>query len=280
MEITKQDKNIALVMSGGGAKGGFQVGALHYVKQYHPEIWDNIKIVAGVSVGALNATLLAMGDEGWTQLFNLWKTIRKKDIMEGDTQWYNMLWRLYKKRKSIYSNRPLAKLIGRIVDVNKIEKELSIGVVNLTDGEYHKIRKNSPNFKSLLVASASIPIVFPPVYIDKDCYVDGGVRNVSPLKDVLEHNPDRIIVINCSDPDLKRQGKTPKNILDIAQKTLDIMMNEIFRNDLNPILESPPVPITLIEPTIDLGETLDFDKAILDKRMQHGWDEAKEVLGA
>ncbi len=271
-------QRIAIVLSGGGAKGGFQVGALHYIKQYYPSVWDNVKYVSGVSVGALNATLLAMGDDGWVKLFNLWKTIRKEDIMEGDTQWYNMLWRLYKKRKSIYSNRPLAKLVANIVDIDKIEKELSIGVVNLTDGEYHKIRKNSPNFKSLLVASASIPIVFPPVYIKKNCYVDGGVRNVSPLKDVLKYNPDRIIVINCSDPDKPRHGKTPKNILDIAQKSLDILMNEVFRNDLNPILENPPVPITLIEPTADLGETLDFDKYILEMRMLHGWDRAKKVL--
>ncbi|MCK5018013.1 MAG: patatin-like phospholipase family protein [Candidatus Peribacteraceae bacterium] len=270
-------KNIAVVLSGGGAKGGFQVGALDYIKKYHPEIWDNIQIVAGVSVGSLNATLLASGDEGWKKLQHLWLTIRKKDIMDGDTKWYNMLYRLLRKRKSIYNNNPLKKLINRIIDVDKIEKLLLVGVVDLVDGEYHKFNKHVPNFKKKLLASTAIPVVFPPVYDDNSCYVDGGVRNVSPFSDVLGFNPDKIIVINCSDPDMGKHRKMPKHVGDVAIASLDIMMNEVFRSDLA-LVDSCGIETIVIEPTDNLGETLDFDRKILDKRIAHGWQRAKEIL--
>ena len=268
-------KNIAVALSGGGAKGGFQIGALHYIRQVHPEIWDNITIVAGVSVGALNASMLAMGNEGFTNALNLWQGIRKKDIMEGSSAWYNVLYRFLKSRKSIYSTKPLAKLVARNVDVGKIKKKLTIGVVDLVDGEYHKINPEHPQFLSMLVASASIPIILgPPVF---GRYVDGGVRNVSPVSDVLNESPDKIIVINCGDPDLPKHGKKPKNVVDVAQRTLDIMMSEIFRNDLK-FCETCGVETIMIEPTINMGETLDFDKDVLIERMKHGEARAKEIL--
>jgi NTE family protein len=62
--------------------------------------------------------------------------------------------------------------------------------------------------------------------------VDGGVRNQSPLGDVLEADPDEIVIINCnmqSPPALKQP---PKDILQIGLRTLDILLNEMFINDL------------------------------------------------
>ena len=61
---------IALVLSGGGAKGAFQFMAEKYAREVKGYRWS---IIAGVSVGALNGTMLAM--EKYQRLEEIWRTI-------------------------------------------------------------------------------------------------------------------------------------------------------------------------------------------------------------
>lgn len=77
-------KKYALVLSGGGFKGAFQMGALNYLK----DNWDTINpgqpmkfdIIAGVSVGALNGAMMAMEDQ--EALNQLWKDVAKNGVEE------------------------------------------------------------------------------------------------------------------------------------------------------------------------------------------------------
>jgi NTE family protein len=57
----------ALVLTGGGAKGAFQFGAEQYAREVKGYEWD---VIAGVSVGALNGTMLAM--HKYRELEELW----------------------------------------------------------------------------------------------------------------------------------------------------------------------------------------------------------------
>ncbi len=65
---------VALVLSGGGAKGAFQFGAIKYIeeeiKKKYPEFQN--KIIAGVSVGALNAVMMSM--DKFNELEDIWNT--------------------------------------------------------------------------------------------------------------------------------------------------------------------------------------------------------------
>ena len=76
-------KKTALVLSGGGFKGAFQVGALDYLR----ENWDQIApdrpplsfdIVAGVSVGSLNGLLVALGR--FDELQQLWNDVAENGV--------------------------------------------------------------------------------------------------------------------------------------------------------------------------------------------------------
>lgn len=73
---------IALVLSGGGAKGAFQFGAIQYIEEYYKKQNPsfNYSIIAGVSVGALNATMLAM--EKYEVLKEVWTTISADRVRE------------------------------------------------------------------------------------------------------------------------------------------------------------------------------------------------------
>ena len=272
--------HVALVLSGGGAKGGVQVGALDYLINHLKYRFD---FISGVSVGALNAALL--GQDDFPLLSDFWHTITEKDIMRGDTNWYNILWRFWKKRLSIYNNAPLWKLIDKHIDGSKVPvgRKVMVGVVNYETGSSHAVNHRSPYYKKFVLASTAIPLAFPPTKIRHEGetlhYFDGGARNICPLNDVLKYAPDEIVIINCSDPDyLPERKDPPKTMIDLGTRAIDILTNEVFRGDLLAKIHIK-CKVHLIEPIIPLGETLDFSRPMLNKRIQHGFERAKAVMG-
>lgn len=138
-------KNTALVLSGGGAKGAFQFGALQYIeeewKPAHPEFEYNV--IAGVSVGALNGVMLAMGK--YQELKKLWYSIKDNDVYNGSP-----VLRVLTLRKSFYSNQPLVKKIQQYISLNDIKPQfkdkLLLGSVSLVEGEYYSFKPSQ--FKS------------------------------------------------------------------------------------------------------------------------------------
>lgn len=288
---------VALVLSGGGAKGAFQFMAEKYAREVKGYHWD---IIAGVSVGALNGTMLAM--EKYERLEEVWKTITADQVYTGGLNFWSIL-KLLLGAKSIYGNKPLWEMIEREVEPEKIDIDLRIGVVSLRTGQYIRFRPGDPGFKKAVLASTAIPLIWTPVDIspEQPDMVDGGVRNYSPLGDVLDADPDQVVIINCSPRDPPIREKPFKNALEIGMTAIDVALNEIFVTDLREFirinrnveeahdrgaeLTNPEGKVYLrydyhiIEPDESLGDTLDFSRAALERHMQAGWEKAKEVLG-
>jgi NTE family protein len=287
----------ALVLSGGGAKGAFQIGALEYLIEKMGMSFD---IIAGVSVGALNGTLIAMNR--LDRLKEIWRTIDRDRVMTGKFDWLAGVRMLF-GAKSIYSNKPLWELIQREVDPSQIKIPLLIGVVSLRTGKYLDINPIHSGFKQLVLASTTIPIVWTPIQVSQELrdMVDGGVRNVCPLGSVIDQDPTEIVIINCSKAGDKPEVQQFKNALDIGQRTVDILTDEIFLGDMKEFLRINRLVLqakdkhiellkengkpyiffknTLIEPSEPMGDTLDFSRAALDRRRQHGWDMAARACG-
>jgi NTE family protein len=133
--------------------------------------------------------------------------------------------------------------------------------------------------------------------------VDGGVRNISPVGDVLDSDPDEVVIINCGSAETAPLPQPPKDIVQIGGRTLDILLNELFRGDMQEFLRINALvhqagahgvtlrhPVSgkaykyfeckVIEPTQPLGDTLDFNQAAIQASLRHGAERAKEVLGA
>ena len=287
----------ALVLSGGEAKGAFQFMAEKYAREVKGYHWD---IIAGISVGALNGTFLAM--EKYDRMEKLWKTITPDQVYTGGINPWSIL-KLLLGAKSVYGNEPLWELLEREVEPDKIKVDLRIGVVSLRTGQYVPFRPGDPGFKRAVLASTAIPLVWAPVDItpDQPDMVDGGVRNYSPLGDVLDAEPDEIVIINCSPRDPPVQEQPFKNALQIGMRALSLALNEIFVTDLREFLridhnvqeaEASGIELTnrkgkvyrryahhIIEPDEPLADSMDFSRATLDRHMEAGWEKAKEVLG-
>ena len=289
----------ALVLSGGGAKGAFQVGAEKYLREEKGYSWD---IIAGVSVGALNGLMLAMGKE--KQLWELWNTISADRIVTGG---FN-LWSLIKVifgAKSFYGNQPLNEILLRESEPQKIKVDLRVGAVSLITGKYTQFTREDPHLAAAVLASTVMPIVWGPVDVSPDSksMVDGGVRNASPIGDVLADDLDEVVIINCGSREPKKLPEPPDDIIKIGGRTLDIMLNELFVGDMrefllindlvkqaqgqNATLHHPDTGRELkyfkhiiIEPDLDepLGDTLDFSQASMQRSLKIGEKKARGVF--
>lgn len=287
----------ALVLSGGGAKGAFQFAAEKYAREVKGYRWD---IISGVSVGALNGAMLAMGK--YARLQEIWQHISDEQVYTGRLNAWAVL-RLVFGAKSIYGNDPLWRMIEQEIELEQITTDLRIGTVSLRTGEYVLFRPSYPDFRRALLASTAIPIVWAPVQVSDEYgdMVDGGVRNISPLGDVLDDDPDEVVVINCSPRTPALENKPLRNALEIGMIALEVAMDELLTSDLREfirinhnVLEAAEQGVVLhneagkpfkyyecaiIEPDEPLGDTLDFTQGAIRRRMQAGWEKARQVLG-
>jgi len=303
-------KNVALVLSGGGAKGAFQFGAIKYIEEVVKRNFPafDYSIIAGVSVGALNGGMMAMGK--YVELQQVWNSVSNNSIYTGDS-WPAIVWRLIRGKKSVFSNAPLADRIRRyfrLADI-KATYDYRIGLVSLRSGRYVMLRppdfSRDSEFQNAVLASTAMPIIWEPVEkiilknnVSIPDSVDGGLRNISPLGDVLDANPSHIIIINCSPSVLEERPDASSGIIEIAKRSLtDITLNEIFNSDVDEFLkinrlveqakrqdatltkeDGEPYKVfryIKIAPSADLGDSLDFSQASIQSRMRQGYAQAE-----
>jgi predicted acylesterase/phospholipase RssA len=207
-------KKRALVLSGGGLKGAFQAGAAYHLIVHRSCDFSEI---AGVSVGSLNAVILAQAERDANpqtslknmagqaeKLVNLWHDIRSsKQILKP--RWPGWTWAIAARyglfgTESMNSFDPLMHLIQSNVDVDALQRgrPVRVGSVSLWDGTYAEVGPSAtfPNndrkvFLQYVYASALIPIVGKMPRIqqateDTDVkqwiqYGDGGILNNTPI---------------------------------------------------------------------------------------------------
>ncbi|UCE06218.1 MAG: patatin-like phospholipase family protein, partial [bacterium] len=273
----------------GGAKGAGQLGMMKYVyeKGIRPDF------ISGISVGSLNATMWAQ-EENIDLLESLWRGMRKNsDIYKKN--W----WKPWKLCKSLYDNTPLKRKINEYVDTQKLKNspiDLKIGVVQLQSGEYSIIDKSHSNYKSMLLSSTSIPVVFPAVTLEGNQYVDGGVRNVAPLKSAIDYGCTKIYLLHCFPLEMDEQKKTFKNTARIGIRSFWIMYNEILREDIktcqqinkdieegrsDPEKNYRAIDLIIVAPTPErqFGDILEFSPSQITRDIDLGYQIAKEILG-
>jgi len=176
-----------LSLSGGGQNGAFGAGFLIGWREsgQRPEF----DIVGGVSTGALLATHALLGTPADdAQLEEMYTQITKKDVYDE-----RGLFSLASGADSLADTTPLRALIAKHITAETLKRVaaasdnnrfLVVGTTNIDYGQtwvwnMSKIAKdgNLELYRAVLLASASFPIVFPPVEIDGHLFVDGAARS-------------------------------------------------------------------------------------------------------
>lgn len=185
-------RNDVLLLSGGGSDGAFGAGVL--VGWSAAGTRPEFDVVTGVSTGAMMATLAFLGPRHDNDLRLAYTTLTNTDVYKS-----RGLFGLA-RHGAYYDSRPLAATVARFVTEQVLDevaaeyrrgRRLYVGSTDLDAGvstvwDMGKIAASSSPwrlqlYRQVLVASAAIPGVFPPVYIAKDdarptLYVDGGVK--------------------------------------------------------------------------------------------------------
>ena len=201
----------ALVLSGGGAKGSFQIGVM---EELILNRGLDFEILCGVSVGALNASFLAQApfdpihpNASLENLKNAFITLRHlwlEEIIGNES--------VYLKKPgveagivlgadSIYDPEPLRKLLKKYLKPKNLAKSkriLKIQYVSLETGELKTANNKSPKILDHVLASGTMPYYFPPVKIRKEHLVDGGIRDITPLGQAFQAGAEAIYVIYAS----------------------------------------------------------------------------------
>lgn len=289
----KKSNKIGLVLSGGGAKGAFQAGVITSLMN------GGIKfnVVSGTSVGALNGSAIATG-QGF-ELEKIWANISKGDVFKKRsiaslaTRQLFSWFRFREPPLGLHDTDPLKATIKKVIGTKTPIMPFYAPRVNLVNGNYRSAVTNH-KFKDQVLGSASIPIVFDPVIMNRkhSIIVDGGVRAVSPIKEMFQHNLDKIVIVPTQPIKSAASDVDINNFVDAVKQTISIMMDEIFKEDIERFLEinnivrqaeeqgfevknKKGIPYkyykeTIIQPDRGLGDPLDFSRSSLDERFNHG----------
>lgn len=269
----------ALVLSGGGAKGAYQVGVLKALA----EMGHEYDAYYGVSVGALNAAYLGMYQnfaDGVKDLEEIWFNLDTKQIYK---KWF--MWPLTVPFKpSIYNSTPLEEWVDRELQHERFMKPVSVGWTSLATGEYRSTRNVYDDFKKAVVASASFPGFFKPVEFRNDWLIDGGVRNVTPLKEAIDDGAVQIDCVVLDAEGVEYSGKKPK-AFNVLARTINIMLDEIVENDIktcklyNKHGLGKHIKLNVYRPLSPLGiNSLDFNTEQNRKLMKWGYQETLELI--
>jgi NTE family protein len=279
----------ALVMSGGGVKGAYQLGVL---RKWLLEDRIEYDVYSGVSVGALNAAVLAQVPYGdpvasYNKLAAIWDDVDNSNIRK-DWKFFGKLAALWKGH--VYNSEPLQEWVQRDVDAEALRtsgKKLLVGATSLDTGEYKVAREDTPDIWKWVYSSAAFPLFFEEGLMDSNLWVDGGVRNVTPLSEVIRLGVDEIDVILAANPHQTRPWDPKgKAIWQKAFRILDIVMTEITLTDLHAVgLKNDlarlgagykPIKVRLIHPKEELvDDALDFDPEAIAEMREIGYREAR-----
>lgn len=285
----------ALVLSGGGSKGAYQVGALKALCE-SGRTWN---LVYGISVGALNGAWIAMHKpeeqkESISGLLKIWNEIESSEDIY--TPWWIPAFLRYIPslwKGSLNSGMPLRKIVTKFWNREKFLQsgvKFSIGCVSLTTTKYHTIEGTNENIFEYILASSHLPIIFEPLLIDNELWVDGGLRHQIPFLEALKENPDEIDVISTQ-PITNYEAHTLdnkklKSAIKVGLRSANIFSDQVYFNDcmnvvhaINDYGKKHNIKINFYTPSVlPNTDSMNFDKKTIKNVIEMGYLETKTKL--
>lgn len=247
-----RDAHRALVLQGGGALGAYQAGVYAAAREtQRPPDW-----IAGVSIGAINAALIAGNppEKRVERLREFWELVSSGPAQrlppwlatrELLNQWSAAMAALvgvpgfFEPRRtpalllggaaplsSIYDTLPLKSTLERLVDFDRLNDDgirVSVGAVNVRTGNsVYFDNRNQRLTAEHIMASGALPPGFPPVTIDGEDYWDGGIVSNTPLQYVLDMHPRSEPLVVLQVDLFSARGLMPISLSEVMERQKDI----------------------------------------------------------
>lgn len=243
----------AVVLQGGGALGAYEFGAL---KPFFERPGFRPNVITGVSIGALSAAVLAGAkDDPIETLGRMWEhlSVSALPAIPGMEAWLaffgaDSMLRIDRTfafspllATSMLDIEPLRQWLSDAIDFEKLNASdirVIVTAVNAATGIYEEFDNTRGLTLDHIVASASLPPIFPMTYIDGSPYWDGGLISNTPLRcaiNALEtmkpdasHVRRELIAMNCN----HIAPSTPRTLSDVIGRLLQIYFFGKLRLDL------------------------------------------------
>src|SRR5215510_285129 len=231
----QEGERLGLILTGGGARSAYQVGVLKALAEIVPEKSPlPFPVVTGTSAGAVSATVLASRAADYHAavrgLEDVWGNFTVSQVFRADTvsmmraglHWllaFVSSGLLLPPPRSLFDNSPLRALLRRTIAFRGIRRSIERGrlhalgicATSFTSGRpvtffqgrhevepWSRVASVSARVRlSLdhLMASVSIPFLFPPIWLDGEYYGDGAMRQSTPLSPAIHLGATRLLII-------------------------------------------------------------------------------------
>lgn len=223
MSMTSERRSpVALILCGGGSRGALEVG---FYRALH-ELGLPLDFIIGSSIGALNGAFIAGGVPP-EDLAALWRGFRREEGIR-----WNLRWMLGPRRHpGLFTLDPLRNLLRRTLPVTRFEHlavPFSIVTTDLQSGKAAYWADNGDIIEPL-VASLSLPGLFPPVEIGSGQFVDGGIANNVPLDRAVALGARDIMMIQCVCCEERRAPY--KGLINILARSFSIALDCKYATD-------------------------------------------------
>jgi len=225
---------VGLVLTGGGARSAYQVGVLLALAELLPRSRNPFQVIVGTSAGAVAASVLAAEAHHWRRavagLERVWANFRSSQVFRVDAphmlraglHWVIALASgglVLSPPKAILDNSPLRELLKAHVDFTGIRRSIERGHLRAfalcstsyttghsvaffdgvqSIGDWARVARIGYRTEVAidhLMASAAIPLLFPPIKIGDDYFGDGAMRQLHPLSPAIHLGAERVLVI-------------------------------------------------------------------------------------
>ncbi|MBT5031830.1 MAG: patatin-like phospholipase family protein [Proteobacteria bacterium] len=265
----------ALILGGGGARAAYQVGVLKGLAKMLPrKKGAYFPIISGTSAGSINAAVLAADADNFHQgvdkLVDVWSNFEPQHVFR--TKPWNLASRVMrwgwssmvagdpeKGPHSLLDNSPLRELLSKRIDFDRISTQVSQGYLSalcITACSYTSSRSTSffvgndhikpwhrahrgglPDSINVdhLMASSSIPLVFPPVLLNGEYFGDGSMRQNAPISPALHLGASKVLIIGLrieSGATPTAPEVTPPGLGQIAGYVMDTLFHNALYSDI------------------------------------------------
>lgn len=259
---------LGLVLSGGAARGAYAAGVMRYLLGELPRHLGRVPwpdIVTGSSVGALNGVFAAARSlDGMKRLTAIWRDMTIDDVFRlearGLVRTLRATWAAA-SGTALFDAAPLHALVERVAPLDALRRavdgqalrsfivsatQVDSGInVLFVDSATQHLRLDPLPLARIsrvhitprhLLASAALPFAFPPIEIEGVWYVDGGLRQNTPLRPAVMAGASRVIVVGTTAEretplGIRHPDLTP-NLPFLAGKTLNALLADPVERDL------------------------------------------------
>lgn len=266
---------IALYLAGGGARGAYQAGVLKAISHILQVETLPFSMVSGVSVGSINAAILAQHADNFPlaveKLETLWREIHCQQIFNssnyelGKSVVRNLSHIVVKQRQTgrLLDTEPLHQFINTHIDFEKIkaniknkqlecmevishcyETQQTISFCQYQDMQFEEwsyprhISHRAEIKMEHILASSALPLFFPTVTIDGLHYGDGSMGLISPLRGAIRFNVEKILILGTRQlASFTEPEKLRNRDIGLAH-ILGNMLNGLFLDNLDRDIET------------------------------------------